>query len=154
CDQGDEIEIKIAEGETGSVDTSPSAIDMYFTVEGWTEHGGSAVGFDLAENDKGGLVGPLDGITGSCTASDNICTGSYTPNVSTGANLDTASAPGALRYRKINDEVCIRGRLTADVTTADTQFDFSVSLPIASDFTSVDEDAQGSLTTAVPTCNA
>jgi len=69
-------------------------------------------------------------------ASLSIATGSYTPTLTSVANLDATTAL-ALRYIRIGPYVFVFGQLGTDTTAAaDTATEVGISLPIASNFSS------------------
>jgi hypothetical protein len=81
--------------------------------------------------------------TGSGTAEVyNLTSGTYTPTVTASTNAASASAVGDFTYIRVGTIVNVTGRVTVDPTAANTDTIFTVSLPIASNFSAV-QDAAG-----------
>lgn len=67
--------------------------------------------------------------------------GEWTPTITNGANVST-STPHSGNYVRIGNKVMFSGQIDVTPTLAATATDFEISLPIASNFTSI-YDANG-----------
>lgn len=70
-----------------------------------------------------------------------IESGTYTPTATLTGNVDSA-IPSLFMYTRIGDKVTVWGYLDVDVTSANTPCSFELTLPIASNFTDL-EDLMG-----------
>lgn len=77
-----------------------------------------------------------------CSSQGSICSGAYTAAITEGANVDASTIAGG-RWSRVGNEVTVQLRLTVDPDSGTTT-EFNISLPIASDFTDV-EDAGGNV---------
>jgi hypothetical protein len=68
----------------------------------------------------------------------NNSSGTYTPTLTNGTNVD-ASTAHVTRYSRIGNEVRFSGTVEIDVTSATTSSNLFMSLPIASNFVSSDQ---------------
>ena len=94
--------------------------------------GGLAVGFGLASTNSSGLVNPYT------EGSGVVYSGSYTPTLTTGTNV--ASLSGAsFKYMRVGKIVHVVGQIsTVETTASNTNSEFYVSLPIASNLAAGD----------------
>lgn len=70
----------------------------------------------------------------------NLTSGSYTPTLTTVANISATTAYSC-QYLRVGDMVHVSGRLDADPTAATTLTQIGISLPIASNFANSNECA-------------
>ena len=61
----------------------------------------------------------------------------YTPAAANAANLDATPTMFAAQYIRLGDVVTVSGRFTSDATAGATTTSFTMTLPIASDFTAL-----------------
>lgn len=84
------------------------------------------------------VVGDV-GITGNITAT-NLFSSTYTPTLTLVANLDAATAT-LCTYMRVGSMVTVAGRVNVDPTLTATDTQLGISLPIASNFTTVNQCA-------------
>ena len=76
----------------------------------------------------------------SATALDRVLSsGLYTPTITDGANTDGTPSVNECQYLRVGDVITVSGSVFVDPTAADTQTDFEMSLPIASDLTATSD---------------
>jgi hypothetical protein len=68
----------------------------------------------------------------------NLTSGTYTPTLTNGTNVDSSS-PNVCQYTRVGNIVTVFGMITIDATTLNSQTDVDISLPIASALTSENE---------------
>jgi len=72
-------------------------------------------------------------ITGDITA-NNLVSGTYTPTLAIVANLDATTA-FECQYMRVGNVVTVSGQFNADATTTNTDTSMTMTLPVASTFT-------------------
>jgi hypothetical protein len=118
--------------------TFGAAGSAWSTVNNWRwrvkkASGGQAVGFGLASTTSAGLVNPYT------VGSGVVYGGQYTPTITNVSNV-AASTPYSTMYMRVGAYVTVSGMIDIDPTAATTT-QFGMSLPIASDFTAVEDCA-------------
>jgi hypothetical protein len=83
--------------------------------------------------------------TGVLSASQIVTSGTYTPTLTNGTNVDSSTS-SVCQYTRIGNIVTVFGKIDVDATTLNSQTDVDISLPIASNFAAV-TDLNGMTTT-------
>jgi hypothetical protein len=85
-------------------------------------------------------------VTAPAAGDGNVFSGTYTPSLTIVTNLDSAT-PAACHYMRVGDTVTVSGSFTADPTAAGNT-EFGMSLPIASNFSSLGQCGGTAVATA------
>lgn len=73
------------------------------------------------------------GITDASTSSD----GTYTPTLTTTANIDSVSAFTAFQWMRVGNTITVSGGFNIDPTTNGVKCELGISLPVAVNFTNI-----------------
>ena len=129
---GEDVSLVFTDGSTwnsyiGAADSG----ELYFSVTG-----SSTFGKKLAIATDGRLYGTALHNTGTVTGTTNqyIASGTYTPTGSAGTNV-SAVTPRACQWMRVGNVVTVSGAASVDANTAGSAATFTLTLPIAADFT-------------------
>lgn len=130
-------------GNTGiGLNSAPSA-KLHVSGSVRTDLGSDATG-DIFYRSSGGnwarlglgTAGQILQVNSGATAPEwgnTISTGTYTPTLTNVLNSDASSVYGTFYYQRIGNQVTVTGVISIDPTSATTQTQVDISLPIASD---------------------
>ncbi len=82
-----------------------------------------------------GLSISATAVTSPAATDGNVFSGTYTPTITNGTNV-TASTANISQYMRVGNVVTVSGAVTGITTTASGASDFTITLPIASNFSS------------------
>ena len=120
---------------------SGSGADGEIIIDGlnWPTADGSA-GQAITTNGSAqlGFTSVGEFASGTCTAAEDICSGTYTPTTTLGTNSDSCpAATTGFKYTKIGNMVNFAFRFDQNPATANINTECDMSIPIASDFNQV-----------------
>lgn len=87
-------------------------------------------------------------VDSACTATDAVCSGTYTPTLTNQSFVLSSSVSGVWKYIKIGSIIMVAGEVNADLNSTNDAL-LGVTIPIATDFTSSNQ-ANGTVTTMEP----
>jgi hypothetical protein len=113
------------------------AIGYETAVGAWLQSMNLASGFTpMKLNAAGGglLVNVHNVAAGAVTAKQALASGTYTPTISTNANIAATANPAA-QWIRVGSVVTVSGQVDIDTTTGSTASSYRISLPVGSTFT-------------------